>query len=127
MRTECPDLDLGMPDGSVGHIHAHSFGCTECLAIEIERLGSTFHMEARCDAAIPLRYRLDSAHADPLDMSSYRSELRTIEIGDEEVVMYFDNSGDRTVRTIHMGAEHPADIQPSLQGHSIGWWEGSTS
>jgi hypothetical protein len=42
MRTECPDLDLGMPDGSVGHIHAHSFGCTECLAIEIERLGSTF-------------------------------------------------------------------------------------
>jgi hypothetical protein len=27
-------------------------------------------------------------------------------------------------RTIHMGArEHPADIEPSRAGHSIGWWQ----
>ena len=29
------------------------------------------------------------------------------------------------VRTIHLGqAEHPAQISPSVTGHSIGWWEG---
>jgi hypothetical protein len=34
------------------------------------------------------------------------------------------NSCDHVVRTIHMDAEHPADVQPSLHGHSIGRWEG---
>ena len=53
-------------------------------------------------------------------------ELRTIEIGEDEVVMRFDNSGDHVVRTIHMDAAHPANVQPSLQGHSIGRWEGET-
>ncbi len=29
------------------------------------------------------------------------------------------------VRTIHLGVrQHPADIEPSWSGHSIGWWEG---
>ncbi len=31
------------------------------------------------------------------------------------------------VRTIHMNqAEHPADIEPSILGHSIGYWDGPT-
>jgi hypothetical protein len=63
---------------------------------------------------------------EPVPFLSVLDELRTIEIGDDWVVMRFDNSGDLTVRTIHMGAEHPADVQPSLHGHSIGWWEGDT-
>jgi hypothetical protein len=29
-------------------------------------------------------------------------------------------------RVIHIGAAHPSDLQPSLQGHSIGHWEGDT-
>jgi len=53
-------------------------------------------------------------------------ELRTIEIGEDEVVMRFDNTGDRSTRVIHMSAAHPADVQPSLDGHSIGRWEGET-
>jgi hypothetical protein len=53
-------------------------------------------------------------------------ELRTIEVGEDKVVMQFDNTGDRVTRTIHMNAEHPADLQPSLHGHSIGRWEGDT-
>ena len=40
--------------------------------------------------------------------------------------MRFDNTGDHVVRTIHMDAKHPADVQPSLHGHSIGRWEGDT-
>ena len=31
------------------------------------------------------------------------------------------------VRTIHLDrSEHPEDIEPSVTGHSIGWWEGDT-
>jgi hypothetical protein len=63
---------------------------------------------------------------EPTPFLSVLDELRTIEIGDDEVVMRFDNTGDHVVRTIRMGAEHPADVQPSLQGHSIGRWEGET-
>ena len=53
-------------------------------------------------------------------------ELRTIELGDDEVVMQFDNTGDRSTRVVHMTAAHPANVQPSLDGHSIGRWEGET-
>jgi hypothetical protein len=63
---------------------------------------------------------------EPVPFLAVLDEMRQIEIGEDVVVMRFDNSGDHTVRTIHMGAEHPADVQPSLHGHSIGWWEGDT-
>ena len=53
-------------------------------------------------------------------------ELRTIELGQNEVVLQFDNTGDRSERVVHMTAAHPANVQPSLQGHSIGRWEGET-
>jgi hypothetical protein len=53
-------------------------------------------------------------------------ELRTIELGQNEVVLQFDNTGDKTTRVVHMTAAHPANLQPSLDGHSIGRWDGST-
>jgi hypothetical protein len=65
-------------------------------------------------------------YVEPVPFLSVLDELRTIELGDQEVVMRFDNTGDLVVRTIHMGAEHPANLQPSLHGHSIGRWEGDT-
>ena len=64
--------------------------------------------------------------AEPTPVLAILDELRTIEIGDDRIVMQFDNTGDHVVRTIHMQAEHPADVQPSPQGHSIGRWEGDT-
>jgi hypothetical protein len=63
---------------------------------------------------------------EPTPFLSVLDELRTIEIGADEVVLRFDNSGDRVVRTVHMDAKHPADVQPTLQGHSIGRWDGAT-
>jgi hypothetical protein len=65
-------------------------------------------------------------YVEPVPFLSVLDELRTIELGEKEVVMRFDNTGDLVVRTIHMGAEHPANLQPSLHGHSIGRWEGDT-
>jgi hypothetical protein len=63
---------------------------------------------------------------EPIPFLAVLDEMRTIEIGATEVVMHFDNSGDHVVRTIHMDAAHPADVQASRHGHSIGWWEGAT-
>src|SRR5690606_5649921 len=63
---------------------------------------------------------------DPPPMLSVFDELRTIEFRGDQIVMRFDNTGDRTERIVHMNAEHPADLEPSLQGHSIGRWEGET-
>ncbi len=65
-------------------------------------------------------------YVEPVPFLTVLDELRTIEVGDDAVVMRFDNTGDRVVRTIHMGVEHPANVQPSLHGHSIGRWEGDT-
>jgi hypothetical protein len=39
----------------------------------------------------------------------------------------FDIGGPHTFRTVYMdGRSHPADLEPSNYGHSIGWWEGDT-
>ena len=51
--------------------------------------------------------------------------LRTIEVGDAAVLFRFDWMS--AARTVHLDeAKHPVDVAPSLQGHSIGWWEGKT-
>jgi hypothetical protein len=49
--------------------------------------------------------------------------LRTIDIGDDIVRLRFDWMSAE--RTVHLSvAEHPAGLKPSLQGHSIGRWDG---
>jgi hypothetical protein len=63
---------------------------------------------------------------EPTPVLSILDELRTIEIGDDTVVLRFDNTGDQVVRTVHMGVQHPANVEPSLHGHSVGRWEGET-
>jgi hypothetical protein len=51
--------------------------------------------------------------------------LRTIDIRPEAVTLRFDWMGAE--RTVHMNLkEHPANLLPSLEGHSIGRWEGET-
>ena len=63
---------------------------------------------------------------EPVPFLAVLDEMRSIEIVEDEVVMHFDNSGDHVFRTIHMDAEHPADVQASRHGHSIGRWDGDT-
>jgi hypothetical protein len=53
--------------------------------------------------------------------------VREITIGENEVRIRFDTGGVEAVRTIHLDrADHPADAEPSLLGHSIGRWDGDT-
>jgi hypothetical protein len=63
---------------------------------------------------------------EPTPVLSILDELRTIDVSEKEVVLRFDNTGDHVDRVVHMGAEHPASVQPSLHGHSVGRWEGKT-
>jgi hypothetical protein len=63
---------------------------------------------------------------EPVPFLAVLDEMRSIEIGDDDVIIHFDNSGDHVVRTIHMNSEHPADVQASRHGHSIGSWDGDT-
>ena len=65
-------------------------------------------------------------YVEPVPFLTVLDELRTIEVGEDEVVMRFDNTGDHVERIIHMDAAHPADVKPSLHGHSIGRWDGET-
>jgi hypothetical protein len=55
-------------------------------------------------------------------------DLRTIEVNDATVVMRFEGAiGVPMERVIHLDqAAHPADVTPSLMGHSVGRWEGET-
>ena len=63
---------------------------------------------------------------EPTPVLSILDELRTIDVGENEVVLRFDNTGDHVDRIVHMATQHPANVQPSLHGHSIGRWEGET-
>jgi hypothetical protein len=46
----------------------------------------------------------------------------TVSVADDAVVFDIDWLGAR--RVARLDAEHPANVEPSLQGHSIGRWEG---
>jgi hypothetical protein len=63
----------------------------------------------------------------PLPMVTMLAMLRTIDVRDDRVVMKIDSDGTDATRTIHLDlALHPANIEPSLFGHSIGRWDGDT-
>jgi hypothetical protein len=51
---------------------------------------------------------------EPIPFLAMPNELRTIDIGADEIVIRFDNSGDFAERVVHLDAAHPADVEPSL-------------
>jgi hypothetical protein len=58
-------------------------------------------------------------------LTPYGAEF--IELPEQKTAYLFDIGGPHTFRRIYMdGRKHPADLQPSFYGHSIGWWEGDT-
>ena len=58
-------------------------------------------------------------------LTPYGAEI--VEIPELERLFIFDIGGPHTFRTVYMdGRSHPADLQPTNYGHSIGWWEGDT-
>jgi hypothetical protein len=65
-------------------------------------------------------------YVEPAPFGAILDELRTIDVGENEIVMKFDNTGDHFERIIHMTDSHPANVQPTQHGHSIGRWEGDT-
>ena len=63
----------------------------------------------------------------PLPMVSMLAMLRTFDVRDDRVVMKIDSDGsDCNTHDFLDFAEHPANVEPSLFGHSIGRWDGET-
>ena len=57
--------------------------------------------------------------------TAYGFEL--VDLPEIKQVLIFDIGGPNTWRTVYMdGRKHPANLEPSFYGHSIGWWEGDT-
>jgi hypothetical protein len=65
-------------------------------------------------------------YVEPIPFGAVLDELRTIDIGKNEVVMKFDNTGDHYDRVVQVTDKHPAGVKPTQQGHSIGRWDGDT-
>jgi hypothetical protein len=65
-------------------------------------------------------------YVEPTPVLSILDEMREIELGEDAVILRFDNTGDHVTRMVHMNTEHPADVEPSRHGHSIGRWDGAT-
>ena len=50
-----------------------------------------------------------------------------VELPELDRIYIFDIGGPHTYRTIYLdGRTHPAKVNDSYYGHSIGWWEGDT-
>ena len=63
----------------------------------------------------------------PPPLLSIFPDLREIAIEGSTVRMRFEAQGQDLTRVIHLDqAQHPANVAPSLLGHSIGRWEGQT-
>jgi hypothetical protein len=85
-----------------------------------------FPLNAEARAIQAERHADGVCYAEPTPVLSIFDEMRSIELGDDEVVLHFDNTGEHVIRTVHMGAAHPADLQLSRHGHSVGKWDGDT-
>ena len=86
--------------------------------------------EAGQRAAASWDYRFDNPalfcrNANIIHGWQHDAHANRIVQGDETITLYYGYND--LVRTIHLGlAEHPQDLTPSTEGHSIGHWEGDT-
>jgi hypothetical protein len=63
----------------------------------------------------------------PPPVLSVFPDLRTIDVRDATITLRFEGGvGVPMERVVYLDREHPADVAPSLMGHSIGYWEGDT-
>ena len=97
-----------------------------------QALGAGFGAMARWPITQEGRNELAELAADglcfvePVPVLAVFDELRTITVGEDDVVLHYDNSGDHVIRTIPLDETHPVGVQPSLHGHSVARWEGDT-
>ena len=63
----------------------------------------------------------------PPPVLSIYPDLRTIELTEASIVIRAESSGVYMERVVHLNQNtHPANVAPSLMGHSTGRWEGRT-
>jgi hypothetical protein len=53
--------------------------------------------------------------------------VEIVELPEVKRAYIFDIGGPHTYRTVYMDTKtHPAKLEPTFYGHSVGWWEGDT-
>jgi hypothetical protein len=63
----------------------------------------------------------------PLPLLHVFPDLRTIRVTDTTVEIRTETNGVRQDRVVHLDQQtHPADVEPTNEGHSIGRWEAGT-
>ena len=106
-------------------------------APSLEDFGATFNATFRWPFTEQARAALAAAISEPNaalgicadfppPLLSVFPDLREIAIGDSTISMRFEAQGQDVTRVIHLDPAHPANVAPSLLGHSIGRWEGQT-
>ena len=144
MMTEIPEsgevAGAGMaPEGQMAGMGSQMMGMggqanPEAAQMPMPRFMGTRYQVEYTEAAQAVADTFDPAFDSP-DIRCQASVLRGMQhhalvnefvpVGDDRlrwVYGYMD-----LVRTIHMDqSEHPADIEPSILGHSIGYWDGPT-
>ena len=84
----------------------------EAAAAAVRAIPPSENLRARCEITSII---FDWVFDGPINRITQRGDTITLEYGRD------------LVRTIHMNLDaHPADIEPSRAGHSIGRWEGDT-
>lgn len=80
-----------------------------------ERLAHQFEPHSRCKASGGTRQM----------QTPYGVEI--VEVPELQQLLIFDIGGPHSYRVVYMdGRSHPARLEPTWHGHSIGWWEGDT-
>jgi len=90
--------------------------------------GRTRAAEARRSLSAPNSTPLGICEPFPPPTLSIFPDLRTIDVSDTTITLRFEGAvGVVMERVVHLDqAAHPADVAPSLMGHSIGRWESET-
>jgi hypothetical protein len=117
----------GATAGSVG-VWTPNFGITAPVA-PIETVPFQPWSQALYDARqlheLEPHARCKASGASRQFLTPYGVEF--VEIPELERLYIFDIGGPHTFRTVYMdGRSHPADLQPTNYGHSIGWWDRDT-
>ena len=86
---------------------------TDAAKAQLADIQGYLASQAACDASTP-------------PMLTIHQMLREIEVRGDIVVMRFDAFGLVVERVVYLDAEHPANLEPSVQGHSIGRLSGDT-
>jgi hypothetical protein len=126
-RSSAPPVS-GVAEGLAGSWFPEDKGLknieSHISALQLTEAGAAALREELADGAFAAM-----GHCEPIPppLLTLVGQQRSIEVSDTTVVIRFDEEGQDIVQVVHLDQKtHPADVAPTVMGHSIGRWEGQT-